>query len=149
MMDAVDLPAFGFERRAAEGRGAIAGNVLPGMNRNHAQPARSGDRWLMLDGEILGVAKLKADLRRAGREVTTDDDAELAMLAFETFGEDFFERLEGTWNLVFHDGATGHTYVVTDRLGSRLLFYAHDGRRFVCANEIKGVVAGRAVLGPA
>ena len=145
MMDAVDLPAFHFQRRDAVDAGAAAGNVLPGMNANLAQPARSGRRWLMLDGELLGVQALKDDLRRAGREVSTEDDAELAMAAFEVFGAGFFERLNGTWNMVFHDGDTGATYVVTDRLGSRLLFFAHDGPRFVCANEMKGVIAGREV----
>lgn len=145
MMDAVDLPAFNFARPHVVQPGVAAGNVLPGMNANAAQPAKSGDSWLMLDGEILGVAELKADLRRAGREAKTDDDAELAMMAFETFGPSFYERLNGVWNLVFHDGHTGHTYVVTDRLGSRLLFFAHDGERFCVANEMKGVIAGRTV----
>lgn len=145
MMDAVDLPAFGFHRAQVVQDGVAAGNVLPGMNANAAQPARSGARWLMLDGEILGVAELKADLRRAGREVNTEDDAELAMMAFETFGPDFVERLNGVWNIVFHDGETGHTYVVTDRLGSRLLFFSYDAGRLCCANEMKGVIAGRKV----
>ncbi|MCA9548556.1 MAG: hypothetical protein KC933_00890 [Myxococcales bacterium] len=145
MMDAVDLPAFHFPRRAAIEDGVAAGNVLPGMNANLAQPARSGRRWLMLDGEILGVQALKDDLRRAGREVDTDDDAELAMTAFEVFGPDFYQRMNGTWNMVFHDGDSGATYVVTDRLGSRLLFFAHDAGRLVCANEMKGVIAGRKV----
>lgn len=145
MMDAVDLPAFSFRRPSVVQDGVAAGNVLPGMNANRAQPVRAGARWLMLDGEILNAEDLKADLRRAGHEVDTEDDAELAMAAYHAFGPRFFERLNGTWNLVFHDGETGHTYVVTDRLGSRLLFFAHDGDRFCCANEMKGVVAGRAV----
>lgn len=145
MMNAVDLPAFSFKRPHVVQPGVAVGNVLPGMNANAAQPARSGNRWLMLDGEILGVRELKTDLRRAGRLVDTDDDAELAMLAYETFGIDFFERLNGTWNIIFHDGETGHTYVVTDRVGSRLLYFAHDGDRFSCANEMKGIIAGRKI----
>ena len=130
MMDAVDLPAFHFPRRAAIEDGVAAGNVLPGMNANLAQPARSGRRWLMLDGEILGVQALKDDLRRAGREVDTDDDAELAMTAFEVFGPDFYQRMNGTWNMVFHDGDSGATYVVfgaASGFGSALQLSALDG----------------------
>lgn len=140
MMTAVDYPAFDFPRPTVSGHGVAVGNILPGIEDNRSQPARHDDAWLMLDGELLGLDRLRADLRAAGF-TPQGDDAALALLAFRAFGLDFVEHLNGCWNIVVHDGTK--TYVVTDRHGSRLLFFAHDGERFVFANELKGVIAGR------
>ncbi|MEQ9496045.1 MAG: asparagine synthase-related protein [Deltaproteobacteria bacterium] len=140
MMTAVDYPAFGFERRMAKAEGMACGNVLPGIEDNLAQPARHGDVWLMLDGELLGLEPLKRALRERGLD-PKGDDAQLALLAYRAFGLDFVDHLNGCWNIVVHDGDV--TYVITDRHGSRLLFFANDGARYVFANELKGVVVGR------
>jgi asparagine synthetase B (glutamine-hydrolysing) len=147
MLEAVDLPAFRFERRVAFGEGVAVGNLLPGMEDNLSQPAFDRGRgvWLMLDGELLGVQELRAALRARGvAPGDGDDDARLALQAYVTFGERFVDHLNGTWNAVIHDPGARRTVVVTDRLGSRLLFAAEDGPRFAFSTEVKGVVAGRA-----
>lgn len=147
MMDAVDLPAFRFQRRSIVDGPMACGNVLPGMEDNASQPVFDRERglWLMLDGELLGVRELVARLRRAGVDAEGKDDAKLALAAYVAFGQGFLEHLNGNWNLVLRDAAEDSTLVITDRLGSRLLFCAEDGPRFVFSTELKGVVAGRKV----
>lgn len=146
MLAAVDLPGFQFERRTVLGSGVVVGNLLPGVERNLDQPARDADRglWLMLDGEIWNSDELARDLAR--REIQwSGGDANLALAAFQAFGLDFLERLNGQWNLVLHDTQRGETLLASDLLGSRILYTAHDGNRFTFASEAKGVIAGREV----
>ena len=145
MVKAVDLPAFKMVKRRVVHRHVACANVLPGMEDNRSQPVYSKNKrtWLMIDGEILNVRELKADLRRKGIDAEAMDDAQLAFAAYQAFGLGFHERLNGQWNMVLHDGQRKQTFVITDRLGSRILYYAKDGKRFVFSTEAKGVVAGR------
>ncbi len=148
MSRAVDLPAFGFTKRTAFGEGLAVANLLPGMEDNLSQPAVDPARgvWLMIDGEVLGVQALRAALRARGAEPAPEaDDAQLALAAFLTFGDRFVDHLNGCWNVVVHDPGARRTLLATDRLGSRLLFFASDGPRFTFASEVKGVLAGRSV----
>lgn len=147
MMVAVDYPEFEFVRCRHFAADLAVGNVLPNMERNTAQPAVDSARGLsvMIDGEILNGPELKDELRLAGVPEAPDDDAELALSCWRAFGPNFYEELNGCFNLVCHDRAEARTTVITDRIGSRLLMSAHDGKRFVFSNELKGVVAGRAV----
>jgi hypothetical protein len=148
MMEAVDYPSLRMERRSVVSDGIAVGNVLPGFEDNLSQPARdpTGRIWLMLDGEILGRRPLEDALASAGVvDAPKLDDAALALEAYLAFGDAFHERINGTFSIVLHDGNAGATFVITDRIGTRLLFAARDGRRFVFANELKGIIAGRRV----
>lgn len=147
MMKAIDLPAFRFTRRSELDPPIAVGNILTGVEHNTSQPARDEARglWLMLDGELLGARELARDLQKMGIAVDPLDDPAVALAAYVAYGPSFYERLNGQWNLVLHHRETKETWVVTDRLGSRLLYCAEDGRRLVFASEAKGVVAGRSV----
>lgn len=148
MMEAVDYPSLRFTRKRATADGVAVGNVLPGFEDNLSQPVHDdgGRIWLMLDGELLDREGLARDLQARGFDPADKDDAGLALDAYLAFGDGFFERLNGTWNLVLHDGHLGATFLITDRIGTRLLFFAEDAGRFVFATELKGVIAGRKVV---
>ncbi|MCK6550018.1 asparagine synthase-related protein [Myxococcota bacterium] len=145
MMRAVDLPSFELVRVHTIDPPIACGNLLTGVEDNLAQPARDPVRgvWLMLDGELVNAPELRLELEALGDPRPMRDDAEVALALYLARGERFFERLNGQWNLVLHDAAARRTLLVSDRLGSRLLYYAEDGPRFTFASEAKGVVAGR------
>jgi hypothetical protein len=147
MMAAVDYAAFPFTKRTQVDPPLACGNVLTGVENNLSQPVIDDRRglWLMLDGELLGTRELAREIERAGVSVEGKDDAGLALAAFVAFGPQFYERLNGQWNLVLHDRERRETQLITDRIGSRILYYAEDGRRMIFASEAKGVVAGRSV----
>jgi hypothetical protein len=146
MMTAVDLPAFRFTRRTIVSAPIACGNVLTGIERNLSQPVKNDARgvWLMLDGEILNADELRGDLAQRGFPAAAeDDDAKVALDMYLAYGASFFERLNGTWNLVLNDAAERYTLLISDRIGSRLLYYAEEGSRFVFSSEAKAVIAGR------
>lgn len=144
MMDAVDLPSFHLQRRAAIAPSFACGNVLTGVEDNLDQPARGeGETWLMIDGELWNTAELQRELERAGHKIRGTGDAYLALAMYERRGLDFVHALNGQWNIALYDSGLSQVILASDRLGSRLLFYAADGPRFVFASEVKGVIAGR------
>ncbi len=145
MMEAVDLPAFNLIHRSKIEPGVAVGNVLPGRADNLSQPAihKAENIWLMIDGELLDLEYLKRSLRAAGHDDVEGDDAQLALAAYLAFGERFVDYLRGTWNIFVFDGRNKTCFLVTDRIGTRLLFAAQDGDRLVFSNEMKAVVAGR------
>lgn len=147
MMAAVDLPSFRFIKRSVVSAHIGCGNVLTGVEDNLSQPARDEARglWLMLDGEILNASELAKDLAWRGSAGERRDDAEIALAMYVAFGMGAFERLNGQWNIVLHDRSSEESLLVSDRLGSRIVFYAEDGPRFTFASEAKAVVAGRRV----
>lgn len=147
MITAVDLPAFHFLHRRHLGPHLAVANVLPGVEANTAQPVRdASERYaLFLDGEILNGRELLPELRAKGQSLSGEDDAELALAAFLAFGDGFTRRLVGAYNLVLIDRERRVTRLYTDRLGSRLLFFAEDQGRYVFASELKAVIAGRKV----
>lgn len=147
MMRAVDLPRFPYVRATVTGPGIACGNVLTGVENNLSQPARDPSRglWLMLDGEILNSGDLERELGLERARMERLDDAGIALAMYVAHGAGFFERLNGQWNLVLHDEGERVTLLISDRIGSRILFYAEDGQRFTFSSEAKGVIAGRRV----
>ena len=75
----------------------------------------------------------RAEVRVEGRVVLRDPIVRLV--------ERFVER--HAIAKVLHDRGEEETMIISDRLGSRLLFYAEDGARLTFASEAKGVIAGR------
>ena len=145
MVRIVDDPDFGYAVRRAKGAGIRCANLLSGVEDNLRQPARdpATGAWLMLDGELLGADALKEELEAAGTRVVGFDDAELAMAAFVAFGDRFFERLDGQWNLVLHIPSKRTTRIISDRIGSRLLYFSNRGGRWIFASEMKAMIVGR------
>lgn len=143
MIAAVDLPAFGFTTRIATGPHLACGNVLTRVENNLAQPARDDGRglWLMLDGEVLNAREVARGLGRPADAPL--DDAEVALSAYLAYGLAFLDRLNGQFNVILADRGDRSCRVISDRLGSRVLFVAEDGPRVTFASEVKGVVAGR------
>ena len=65
--------------------------------RNGDQPLRNeaGDVHCVVNGELYGYRRIRAELRAEGRSCATDSDSEVALLLYEKFGGDFVHRLRG------------------------------------------------------
>ncbi|MEE2902421.1 MAG: asparagine synthase-related protein, partial [Myxococcota bacterium] len=145
MITIVDIPEYSYLKKKAQGRHLHCGNVLTGIEDNESQPVYdlSKNVWLMLDGEILGREPLEQELQSFGVDAANLDDAELALCAYLHLGENFLKNLNGRWNIVIHHVAEDLTIIASDRYGSRLLYWAKDGDRFVFGSELKAVITAR------
>lgn len=107
------------------------------------QPMTTSDgRWaLVFNGEIFNYRELRSRLASTV-SLRTDGDTEVILEGLAAYGISFVDQLQGQFAFVAHDGATGATYLVRDRLGVLPLYYAFDGRRLLFGSEIKALVAG-------
>lgn len=97
------------------------------------QPAFSADGGLclFLFGECFGYEDRKRDLMRLGWRLSAEkNDAEFALCLYEQHGEAGFGMLSGSFCLAVYDKRDFSLRLVSDRLGSRPLFYGtnRDGR---------------------
>ena len=71
--------------------------------------------------------------------------AEVVLALFQHFGPDAFRLLRGAFSLAIWDQKGGRLVLARDFFGSRSLFYALAGDRFVFASEYKALLALAAV----
>jgi asparagine synthase (glutamine-hydrolysing) len=111
--------------------------------RTGAQPIGDpGNRYrLVASGEFYGYEKIRQDLIRAGCELRTRSDSEIALHLYAMEGERGLARLRGEFAFVIWDEVGGVLFAARDRFGIKPLYYAeHEGRTYV-ASEIKALLA--------
>jgi len=130
-----------------DGRAAL-GNVrlsIVDLSDASNQPMLSEDGRIVLvqNGEIYNYVELREELRRHGHRFRTTGDTEVLLRAFEQWGPDFVNRLNGMFAIAVHDRRDGCLWLFRDRLGVKPLFwYGGDGAgRFWFASEIKALLA--------
>ena len=74
-----------------------------------------------------------------GREKTPDSS--LILLAYERWGADCVKRLLGDFAFAIWDGRKRILFCARDLFGCKPFVYHSDGKRFVFASDIKGVLA--------
>ncbi len=110
------------------GQHASIARVHIGFLESHKQPALSPDGTIgaFVEGEIYA-----------------DDGEEPARLVLERYlreGENFVNRLNGSFTAVIHDAKHRKTVIANDRVGARPLFYGRSGDNFYFAPEIKALL---------
>ncbi|MHC4943268.1 MAG: asparagine synthase-related protein [Planctomycetota bacterium] len=112
-------------------------NVLKPFSYMPDQPVRGEGAWFMLDGAFhldpaedkgAGEAGRIRHLKAMLEELASQDNGRLG-------------RLNGQFNLVAYQQSEKRLKVVTDRLGSRPLYYGASAGRHVVASELKAVIA--------
>jgi len=68
-------------------------------------------------------------------------DSQLALKAYEKWGRNMPDHLEGDYVVVIRDINKRQLVIFTDPAGMRPVFYHHTRKRFIFATEIKGILA--------
>src|SRR5690606_24123517 len=84
--------------------------------------------------------ELRAALEKAGHVFRTHSDTETIVHAYEQYGDDFVNHLNGQFAIALWDRKRRRLLLVRDRVGIRPLFVHHDGRRLLFASEIKSIL---------
>jgi asparagine synthase (glutamine-hydrolysing) len=108
-----------------------------------AQPMASpdGTLWIVFNGEIYNYRELRRELQARGRAFRSTGDTEVALAAFEAWGEGCLDRLEGMWAMVILDLRRRRLVGSRDRFGIKPLYWAARGPRLLLASEIRQVLA--------
>ena len=106
------------------------------------QPFVSKDKrfWMVYNGEVFNYRELREELRRAGHSFVTKTDTEVVLIAYQEWGKDFLNRLNGMWALIIWDNKTRTLLASRDRFGIKPLFYYRMKDLWIFASEIKALL---------
>ncbi len=107
-----------------------------------AQPMTNEDRtvWVSFNGEIFNYIELRETLIKAGHRFRTHSDTEVIVHAYEEYGDDFVQQLNGQFAIALWDVIKRRLLLIRDRVGILPLFYTVQNGRLLFASEIKAIL---------
>ena len=111
------------------------------------QPMSSPDGRLHLvfNGEIYNFQEIRLELQARGFSFSTNSDTEVVLCAYRAWGVECLQRFNGMWAFALWDADKRSLFVARDRFGVKPLVYYADADRFICASEIKAILADPAI----
>jgi asparagine synthase (glutamine-hydrolysing) len=123
-------------------RAALAHRRLAIIDRaSGAQPIANEDRtvWIVFNGEIYNHRALRSKLESRGHVFRTASDTEVIVHAYEEYGADCVQRLEGMFAFAIYDKQRRQLMLARDRVGKKPLYYAIFGDALHFGSEIKAL----------
>ena len=106
----------------------------------------SGSVRTVLNGEIYNFRELRKTLQNAGHVFRTACDTEVIVHAYEEYGLDFVNELNGIFALALHDTDRQRVVLARDHMGVKPLYYSLvEDRYLVWGSEIKSLLASRLI----
>ncbi len=104
-----------------------------------------GSIQVILNGEIYNYRELAAELENAGHVFATKSDTEVIVHGYEQWGDAVFQHLRGMFGIAVLDTRRNRLLVARDRLGIKPVYWTEQDGLFLCASEIKSLLAHPAV----
>jgi asparagine synthase (glutamine-hydrolysing) len=106
------------------------------------QPMSTPDKriWISFNGEIYNFPALKKQLQAAGYLFRSQTDTEVILYLYQTYGERFYEYLDGDFAIGLWDCNQQRLILARDRAGVKPLYYTYADGRFLFASEIKALL---------
>ncbi|MGL1937307.1 MAG: asparagine synthase (glutamine-hydrolyzing) [Fibrobacterales bacterium] len=95
---------------------------------------------LIFNGEIFNYKRLRESLKDIGHSFHTKSDTEVILRAFEEYGIDCVEHLDGEFAFAIWDDSTNKLFVARDRLGIKPFFYSSTNDTFFFSSELKSLI---------
>ena len=111
-----------------------------------------GTLWIVFNGEIFNYVELRPELEARGHRFSTSSDTEVILHAYEEYGTDCLERLNGQFAIAIWNARDRTLFLARDRVGIRPLFYTVCEGALLAASEIKALLVDpriQATLNPA
>jgi asparagine synthase (glutamine-hydrolysing) len=98
--------------------------------------------WITYNGEIYNFAELRRELLSKGHRFVSNTDTEVVVHLYEEEGTDCVKRLNGMFAFAICDLRSGPPtlFLARDHFGVKPFYYAHNGRRFAFASEVKALL---------
>ena len=100
-----------------------------------------GQLFAMFDGHLLNPKELQTDLEAKGVAVQSGSDVEIALKAYEAWGDDCANRMQGEFALIIADYRKGLIFAARDHLGFVPLYYRHEEGRLILASDFRTIAA--------
>ena len=116
----------------------VAGGHQPMSNED-------GTVHIVYNGETYNYKALRDELIGLGHTFRTNSDTETVLHAYEAFGRQCVNRLNGMFAFAIWDSRTRRLFIARDRLGIKPLYYDFSPDRLVFGSEIKPLLASREI----
>ena len=106
------------------------------------QPIFSDDKQIVIvfNGEIYNYKVLKAKLEAEGVSFHTSSDTEVILKAYEKYGVESFQWLDGMYGFSIYDKNINKLFIARDFFGEKPLYYTHTDKEFIWASELKSII---------
>ena len=109
------------------------------LSEKGRQPIYNEDGTICVsyNGEIYNFESLRQTLEKAGHKFVSKTDTEVLVHAYEEWGTDLLERINGQFAFCIFDRIKNIFFIARDRLGIKPLYYYCDDKRFIFGSELK------------
>jgi len=107
------------------------------LSKNASQPFYKHKRHIIYNGEIYNYKALQSELKGNGYHFTSDSDTEVILSAYDFWGKDMFQYLNGMWAFAMWDETKEELFISRDRYGMKPLYVFNSYEHFSIASEIK------------
>ncbi|AQS60347.1 asparagine synthase (glutamine-hydrolyzing) [Desulforamulus ferrireducens] len=106
------------------------------------QPMSNDDGMLKIvfNGEIYNYKEIRKELLQKGCIFKTNSDTEVVLRAYEMFGKDVVNKLNGMFAFAIYDKTKHTLFLARDRMGIKPLYYFFNSEQFAFASEIKSLL---------
>jgi len=112
-----------------------------------AQPVFNEDKSLVIvfNGEIYNYKELQIKLSSLGHKFLTNSDTEVLIHAYEEYGVDFLQKINGMFTIAILDIKKNELFIARDRIGIKPLYYYKSDNSFLFGSEIKCILEDESV----
>lgn len=114
-------------------------SVIDLANGHQPMPNEDQTVWVVFNGMIYNYKPLAKTLSQLGHRFSTQCDTEVLLHAYEQWGTQMLQRLNGQFAFAIWDGR--RLFLARDRLGEKPFYYAITPQGLYFASEIKGLLA--------
>ena len=99
---------------------------------------------IFMYGKVYDYERQANKLKKNGHRFTVDNDADFCLHAYEEYGKEFVNSLNGSFVLAIYDIKRKKVIIANDRYGFRPLYYATSGGKLLFASEVKAILKDEA-----
>lgn len=96
---------------------------------------------IAFNGEIYNYRKIRFQLIQTGYHFQTDSDTEVILKAYQEWGVECLQKLEGMFSFLLMDVNTSTAFMARDIAGEKPFYYHLNDNSFIFSSELKGVLA--------
>ncbi|MHA7842938.1 MAG: asparagine synthase (glutamine-hydrolyzing) [Winogradskyella sp.] len=106
------------------------------------QPIFSDHKQIVIvfNGEIYNYKSIKSRLVSEGVTFHTTSDTEVILKAYEKYGVESFQWLDGMYGFSIYDKKINKLFIARDFFGEKPLYYTQNDNQFLWASELKSIV---------